>query len=1087
MASTNRSGTFFYSPDIKVYIQSTALGKTLDVSQDITDFNISRSVNATSTASITLANPDFKYTPGRKTGNWNATVPIETMDKIIIYLKRVKYLQVFSGYVTLAPILTLIPQPVQIQAHCTLYTVQNTYWDPNIPENQQKIPGMLMSQGVGNLSAAAFNDGGAGQGITNLLVDIAGWDKKNIFIGAIPEDWVKQAVNVQKAFDSTYDSGSAKDKLMRAVDGGGLMAGQSIIRQGDSVWQGDFVVNNNVVVSTKAATYGNMQAATAIPKGASLNATLVPDIGWKPAYGGDGLSGAAILRPTAAEAAKYYAKKAGDSTWKWTPGSLGDFDNTAADSINPVKVSNLSEDWWCVLPWEYDKYPGIAPTAKSWLRDAPGTGVDSGRLILLTSIANGNQVIVRASIKGKVGKDNNKIALSRKAWSYLAGDPVETSLAGGAAGTFYTNIDVQVSAVWADPAAGVGIQDSSQLVETLNQFGVTLGRTTAQKESKLANNVTMTVQEWISLALRVAGLPTNRTNTILMAEWIRKEAAAMNNKNTTFEWDSFCNPLNMNWPGMTDKGTGGNPSFPNLYVAALCWALAINPPDNFPTAGASALQCQYPEIRAAFSDNLDHIRKPGWTKARGYQNQYYFSMFIGVCPQTITILGSDANSHTYDFNNELETGDRTEVPGLFWYQNANSDEEKFTLRREVLSQAILSPDGSWQGRKPGYYSLGNTETRGMFNPGNQRDTKTRHNKGSSIDKKDFTINWHTSYGMHDSFRVNGMATANLWKKFIDDDLLPIVGKTQQQGANVGNNGANATRNARIDKFIELITVEDIPPGITDSTANSNYVSQDGGTAFNIAFNGPQLDPTAMALFGTPRGFVTDEPMMGTIGNLATSTLRNFMSAPNGDFVCWFPDYFGMYGQMPTLDIYDVEIVDFSIYHDDTPIATHVAVAGDPYTLGASTNLVQWMESNGIISVQMDEILQQLFGDDYDTVKDLLGPGGSNFLNRYGMRPRIEAVPMIRSHVTEFMYAWRTFMMTWAAQYSTAVQFTFMPELYPGMRVRLADHNIELYVQNVNHNGSRSSGFSTSATLTCPIIRGADKKVKMMHYGFPYSG
>ena len=139
MASTNRSGTFFYSPDIKVYVQSTALNKTLDLTQDVTDFNIDRSVNATSTASITLANPDFKYTPGRKTGDWNATLPIETMDKIIIYLKRVKYLQVFSGYITLAPILTLIPQPVQIQAHCTLYTVQNTFWDPNVPENQQKI------------------------------------------------------------------------------------------------------------------------------------------------------------------------------------------------------------------------------------------------------------------------------------------------------------------------------------------------------------------------------------------------------------------------------------------------------------------------------------------------------------------------------------------------------------------------------------------------------------------------------------------------------------------------------------------------------------------------------------------------------------------------------------------------------------------------------------------------------------------------------------------------------------------------------------------------------------------------------------
>jgi len=603
--------------------------------------------------------------------------------------------------------------------------------------------------------------------------------------------------------------------------------------------------------------------------------------------------------------------------------------------------------------------------------------------------------------------------------------------------------------------------------------------------------MTMDVQTWIEIALDAAGLPRNKTNTILMAEWIRKEARAIKNKaGTDFTWDALCNPLNMKWMADTNGAHGSHPSYPNLYVSALVWALAVNPPPNFPNAD-NPLKSRYPEIRAAMSNDLDHIKRQPWEtvgKVKGkkyqprYPDQYYWSMFIGLCPQSFE---NQSDKHYYDYNNELERNSGGNFPkftGFFWYMNNNSDEERFTLRREVLSQAILANGRTWEGHGTGYYGLKNTDVRGMFNPDGQRDMA----QGSSIRKKQFVTEFTGVSSKRGSFRVNGLDIANLWKNYVDGDKLAIVGKTVQQGSKVANSPEGDYKNL-VDAFRQIVAREDIPQDIISPNASGNYEGTDGGTAFNIAFNGPQLDPTAMALFGTPRGFVTDEPIMGTIGNLATSTLRNFMSAPNGDFVCWFPDYFGMYGQMPTLNIYDIEIVDFSIYHDDTPIATHVAVAGDPYTLGAQTNLVQWMESNGIISVQMDEILQQLFNTDYDTVKDLLGPGGSKFLNRYGMRPRIEAVPMIRSHVTEFMYAWRTFMMTWAAQYTTSVHFTFMPELYPGMRVRLADHNIELYVQGVTHNGSRSSGFSTSAQLTCPIIRGADGKIKMMHYGFPYPG
>ena len=80
------------------------------------------------------------------------------------------------------------------------------------------------------------------------------------------------------------------------------------------------------------------------------------------------------------------------------------------------------------------------------------------------------------------------------------------------------------------------------------------------------------------------------------------------------------------------------------------------------------------------------------------------------------------------------------------------------------------------------------------------------------------------------------------------------------------------------------------------------------------------------------------------------------------------------------------------------------------------------------------------------------------------------------------------MQVWAQQYTTQVTLTFMPELYPGMRIRLADHNIEVYVMSVIHQGDFNSGFSTQAQVTCPVVVTTDekgqRKVRLLHYGFP---
>ena len=254
--------------------------------------------------------------------------------------------------------------------------------------------------------------------------------------------------------------------------------------------------------------------------------------------------------------------------------------------------------------------------------------------------------------------------------------------------------------------------------------------------------------------------------------------------------------------------------------------------------------------------------------------------------------------------------------------------------------------------------------------------------------------------------------------------------------------------------------------------------------FNTIFVLPQFNPVAQMTFHSPRAFVTDEPVLNSITQLTKAALRNFQSAPNGDFVAWFPDYFGRYGKAPVLQVRDIEIINLTIYKNDDPLTTHVGVTGDQVEFGQGVVPIDWLSTQGIVSVQENNIMRILFGlDDLDSI----GWDSEKFLNKYGMRPYVAEQPLLRSHLLEFAYALTMFMQKWSDQYSTQISLTFMPEVYPGMRlqfpdVQLAGANgetgpLEVYVQQVVHEGSTTTGYNTNVTVTAPSVAG-----NMLTYG-----
>lgn len=213
-------------------------------------------------------------------------------------------------------------------------------------------------------------------------------------------------------------------------------------------------------------------------------------------------------------------------------------------------------------------------------------------------------------------------------------------------------------------------------------------------------------------------------------------------------------------------------------------------------------------------------------------------------------------------------------------------------------------------------------------------------------------------------------------------------------------------------------------------------------------------------------FINDEPLIQTIVSLAKAGLRNFQSLPNGDFCAYYPDYFGLDGKDAVMKIEDIELKDAKINWNDDALATHVYVAGTSNPTGASMGVPGWLNTKGIATVENDWLFRRMSAA-APQVKGAEMLNGKALMKRYGVRPLVQSMSNVLAGPMEFLCALQLFMTKWAEQYSTNIETTFMPELYPGMRINLTGHNLQAYVTQVTHSGDFENGFTTSVTIMAP--------------------
>lgn len=243
-----------------------------------------------------------------------------------------------------------------------------------------------------------------------------------------------------------------------------------------------------------------------------------------------------------------------------------------------------------------------------------------------------------------------------------------------------------------------------------------------------------------------------------------------------------------------------------------------------------------------------------------------------------------------------------------------------------------------------------------------------------------------------------------------------------------------------------------------------------GSPLNVYNWAGGVSSESALLYGV-RALMNDDPILDTVATLMGVSMRSYMAAPNGDFIGWFPDYFGIYGTAAKMIIQDIELKDFTIVWDDSRLITHQFTAGapvsDPENLGGgAVNEYQKFMTAGIVTVEFEEVMEALLN--IKPGEGIFGDAKKIF-ERFGARKSYESMGTITGNEAEFWYAVHLFQRNWADQFSTNIPTTFMPELFPGMLAQLPQHKIQCYITQVSHSFDFSSGggFTTDATVIAP--------------------
>lgn len=979
--------TFLYSPGIRVFIETEEKG-VLDVSEDITEFSLVRRTDGVSTFDFAMNNARRKY-DGVFAPN----------DRIVVMMKRVTWLRVFTGYLNSAPLRTAWPQVVSLTASDSLKRLQYWFWDQYNAETQTMVANALSEAGLkGNPDGAIINV------ILTILKEVVGWPESKVHIGRIPEDWFDIARKIAERVDAwAEEADDLLAEFMRTLGAEGVAAGRGV---GGAI--------------SGVLTPGNF-GGTDLAGEQLRNAEVVYSVGMQMGMSEhDIVIGLSTALQESGLVVKTQAESDRDSAgiFQQRPsqgwGSVKQvMDPTYASRKFFTRLKNVrNRDKMQVWQAAYEVQACAEEYAREyqkWVPEARALVAQMKNAVPATAGAALNALGSALSFglttaTGGVGAGVTGQHLLAAAIDMNKRNPNMRYIWGGGHSE---------SEIRANPPRGL---DCSGFVSAA------LLRATG----KVKLNTSAT---WSSACRRITAKQAMKTPGALLFRDGHVEISMGNGRQSigahsskipqrqqvgvvstsASEWTHGGLVPGISYAGMI--GTGGGPA-------------------GVVDAGGTLLggTKQWP---VAAKEITTRYKKPGsW--AAGYHT--------GI-----------------DFGN-ANTGDRVEA----------------VCDGRVIGAGVYGDYGNCVRVKTGdlvqlYAHLSAISV----------------NDGDQVkmgDKLGEVGNTGRSFGAHLHFEVRE-APYDYGddvdpKQFIEDGIMSAGGFAQ--GAFGGGGGQTWQPSAPASEL----------PGY-DPTDPIDKLFGDNPWAPMVTTDSQQ-SILANALSGA-RALMNDQPLLPYIKNLFASTMRSFCSAPNGDLIGWFPDYYGLWDTAAKLRVEPIEIQDFNVIWTDDYFVTHqFALAGLYNGLDLSTGSVQTtmrpsFETVGIANIDIPEMMYALFGIEPDSHEDF----AQWVYKRFGARPDYQQMEGLVGPKAEFFAALWLFMRQWAYQYNADVPVTFMPEAWPGMLLQIPRFDFQAYITTVTHTGrfGEGGGFSTQINIAAPAYMPRKGKADRSHalFGLPQAG
>lgn len=1130
-----------YSPEVRVYIQPSIKDKDgnlvspIDISDDIIEGSIERRSNDISTARFVLQGRRIgKSSSGDATTSILLSQKIRPMDRIVVYLKKTKPILVFSGFIDMVPLIQFVPEPVVIEASCSLKKLKYTYWDPTLPNVMQAFlqmgmmvensaNGFTVSQPPGKDDAnGAIEDQGFPKLLSFLLIDVGGWDPESVYIEPLPQAWLDYVEPMFRNMietDGTWESAKTfLEAWLGASDTGGGDGGGDDDGGGETTISGEIAekIKNYIEDKTNNAT---VTAEDFIKAGKKHNIDprfLVVMSYWETNIGTNKNSQAGtendmfglengVKYPSLAAGIVAIAKAmrvSGDYIY-----NLTDYPNlTAIQGIRGWNRGNLNtkaayEDSFIK---EYESLGGNPNKIFSITAQGIGDSINNSRRNPATGAGARNDTGLSVYIEAfGCGDKNQRIPGYQKqdvfGRSYL---PVYKEDGEITDPRIYKNVDMaerirdRVNDIirdkinkkeipsGSDPINFKVITDQSGLVIEKNNIGwsgdlfLAIDHSKQDRDSKIGY---FSVPSLNTPELKKPGNiePGEKNYGTAWAKPIRKinQKALVSNSNQFIQslnrskdkGKSNSNNGALNFTQGSDPNASGN--------AALAWKGVI--PEFYYTNSFACVYLQLPNYAEHWDKRMEDY---SWQIAHAivdYWQEYKVKKRNGGQKEVdeVAVTRSEESSVELDYVEPNFNGKST----------------------GKLNDAIKKVVGYYQAKFPSM-KVGDT-----YDSPNHK-SGSMHWNGEAVDLyadksvMDEAAKWTKDVGLYDVFKKYGMA---IYQGSSSEYNLSGArdGGGEVSAPSYWDKGGNAgTWDNHKDHHHIGIYKEDSKDALKAmanlSSSSSDSSSSDSSSdsqsyqdainfnraAFNVTYNFPGSMIDSFLLRGH-RALQNDVPLLDSVRDIALGSMRNFCSLPNGDFIAWYPDYFNIARRNPWLRISAVEIKKCTIDFSDKALATHVYIMGNPWgPMAATQQTAQWYEylqGAGIVTIEQQGILDSFLGN-LITSSQLRTPIESDsqtqdaldFLERYGARPYTESNLTIRHPIVEFFYAYNTFITKWAEQFISRVEFTFMPELFPGMIIEIPNYQEDdkyysFYVQDVSHSFNYTTGFSTSAILIAP--------------------